>query len=96
MKLTRRGHEDIAKRIVTVRISSANFILKTAVSHLKQKIPWQTIYDILKKYNVHKTTTSFYRNLVDRQKFPTKKYNHLSRLVSVNAVLGDNLVYINQ
>ena len=36
----------------------------------------------------------FYRNLVDRQKFLTKKYNYLSRLVSVNADLGDNLVYI--
>ena len=43
----------------------------------------------------------FYPNLVDRQKFLTKKYNHLSRqlttrLVSVNADFGDNLVYINQ
>ena len=43
----------------------------------------------------------FYRNLVDRQKFLTKKYSHLSRqstarLVSVNADLGDTLVYINQ
>ena len=30
----------------------------------------------------------FYRNLIDRQKFLTKKYNHLSRLVSVNADFG--------
>ena len=101
MKLTRREHENIAKRIITFHISSANSILKTKVSHfLKQKIPRQTIYDILKKYNVHKTTT-FQPNLVDRQKFLTKKYNHLSRqlttrLVSVNADLDDNLVYINQ
>lgn len=58
MKLTRREHEDIAKRIITFHISSANSILKTTVSHfLKQKIPRQTTYDILKKYNVHKTTT---------------------------------------
>ena len=75
--------------------------MKTTVSHLKQKIPRQTIYDILKKYNVHKTTTFFYQNLVNRQKFLTKKYNHLSRqlttrLVSVKADLGDSLVYINE
>ena len=32
--------------------------MKTTVSHfLKQKIPRQTIYGILKKHNVHKTTT---------------------------------------
>ena len=30
----------------------------------------------------------FYRNLVDCQKFLTKKYNHLSRLVSVNIDFG--------
>ena len=58
MKPTRREHEDIAKRIITFHISSANSILKTTVSHfLKQKIPRQTIYDILKKYNLHKTRT---------------------------------------
>ena len=58
MKLTRREHEDIAKRIIIFHISSANSILKTTVSHfLKQKVPRQTIYDILKKYHVHKTTT---------------------------------------
>ena len=58
MKLTRREHEDIAKRIIIFHISSANSILKTTVSHfLKQKVPRQTIYDTLKKYSVHKTTT---------------------------------------
>ena len=58
MKLTRREHEDIAKQIITFHISSAKSILKTTVSHfLKQKIPRPTTYDILKKYNVHKTTT---------------------------------------
>ena len=58
MKLTRREHEGIAKRIITFHISSGNSILKTTVSHfLKQKILRQTIYDILKKYNLHKTTT---------------------------------------
>ena len=46
----------MAKRIITFHISSANSILKTTVSHfLKQKIRRQTIYDILKKYNLHKT-----------------------------------------
>ena len=58
MKPTRREYEDIAKRIITFHISSANSILKTTVFHfLKQKIPRQTICDILKKYNVHKTRT---------------------------------------
>ena len=58
MKPTRREHEDIAKRIITFHISSGNSILKTTVSHfLKQKVPRQTIYDILKKYNLHKTRT---------------------------------------
>ena len=101
MKLTRREHENIAKRIITFHISSANSILKTTVSHfLKQKIPRQTIYDILKKYNVHKTTT-FLSKSGRPPKFLTKKYNHLSRqlttrLVSVSADLGNNLVYINQ
>jgi transposase len=51
MRLTQREHEDLPKSIVTFHDNDSNHIVKTTVSHfVKQGIPCQTIYDILKKY----------------------------------------------
>ena len=57
MKLTQQEHEEIAKQILTYHISCANSVLKITVGHfVKQRIPRQTIYDILKHYDERKTT----------------------------------------
>ena len=57
MKLTRQGHEEISRQILIYHISYTNSVSKITVCHfVKQEIPCQTIYDVLKFYDKHKTT----------------------------------------
>ena len=47
----------IARQILTYHISCANSVSKITVCHfVKQEIPRQTIYDVLKSYDERKTT----------------------------------------
>ena len=56
MRLTGQEHKEIARQIVTYHISCANCVSKITLCHfVKQGIPRQTIYDVLKRYDERKT-----------------------------------------
>ena len=55
MKLIRQEHEEIARQIFTYHISCATSVSKITVCHfVKQGIPHQTIYNVLKRYDERK------------------------------------------
>jgi transposase len=82
MKRTQQEHENLAKSIVTFHINNSNNVVKNTVSHfVKQNIPRQTIYDILKKYKEH-GTTNFLPKSGRPSKMSDKKVNELIKKVN--------------